>query len=182
MQDDRKARPALLRQKDEGVEPDAVAHRHHGLEAVRGAHLTKDDTPSRRGNSRCLCVVLPVAVDTTPVIPPASPPYAGRRNRWLRTRRGSSGHRNVQRALQAGEARIAIVAGQPAGFGEFGGGAFGRSFEAHERRRSRRERPDAREWRCAPFRARRSPRRCAIAADAPARSGNRIVRYRDRGD
>jgi len=30
---------------------------------------------------------------------------------------------------QAGGARITIVAGQPAGFGEFGGGAFGFAFE-----------------------------------------------------
>ncbi len=31
--------------------------------------------------------------------------------------------------LQAGDARITIVAAQPAGFGEFGGGAFGLAFE-----------------------------------------------------
>src|SRR5438046_1512589 len=37
------------------------------------------------------------------------------------------------------------------------------------------------EWRCAPFCTRRSPRRCATAADARTRSGCRTGRYEDRG-
>ena len=62
------------------------------------------------------------------VIPPASRPCAGRRNKSLRTRRGSSAPRNF-RGPQAGDARITTVGAQPAGFGEFGGGEFGLAFE-----------------------------------------------------
>ena len=38
-------------------------------------------------------------------------------------------HPELSDGLQTGDARITIVAAQPAGFGEFGGGAFGVAFE-----------------------------------------------------
>src|SRR6266446_7938607 len=38
-------------------------------------------------------------------------------------------HPEISDGLQAGEARKTIVAAQPAGFGEFGGGARGLAFE-----------------------------------------------------
>jgi hypothetical protein len=39
MQDDRPARLAALRQEHEGVEPGAVAHRHHDLKTAGVGHL-----------------------------------------------------------------------------------------------------------------------------------------------
>ena len=62
------------------------------------------------------------------VILPASRPAEGRRKKWLR--KGADLRQpEKSRGLQAGDARISIVAAQPAGFGEFGGGAFGVAFK-----------------------------------------------------
>jgi hypothetical protein len=61
-------------------------------------------------------------------------------------------------------ARKKISAAQPPGFGEFGGGAFGLAPEGISGGEAASERMVRQACRCALFRTRRSPRRCAIAA------------------
>ena len=74
-----------------------------------------------------------------------------RRNKWLRTRRGPSAPPNISAALKSGDARITIVAAQPSGFGEFGGGAFGLAFEGIGGGEAGVMGLLVPDWRCAPF-------------------------------
>jgi len=91
-------------------------------------------------------------------------------------------HPEILDGLHAGDAKIATVAHEFPGFSEFGGGALGLAFEGigggEAAVRGRYARLGAARF----FRARRWPRRCTIAADAPAQSRNTKRRFGDRED
>ena len=63
------------------------------------------------------------------VILPPSRPAEGRRNSWLRTRRVPWALPLICEGSKPRDARITVVSGQPAGFREFDGGAFGLAVE-----------------------------------------------------